>query len=173
MDASPFHAEFFLHPDVMSVKAFVNSHTVQIHHHGDYAFPDTAHESEDVHTRGPASCDWVIRQASTGFSVFGQMHGTLIMECVRCLSSFDISIAVAVDEDFVLEQYVDNLEKERQLQSDDFFEMLPLNGTLDFKDLAYQLLLIEADQHPYCNRDDCHLAHESSHLSSPSPSPGP
>jgi len=45
--------------------------------------------------------------------------------------------------------------KEKELFNDDFFETVDENGTLDLRDFVRQFLVMEAESHEYCNREDC------------------
>ena len=86
------------------------------------------------------------------------MQGCLVLECARCLEPYPVPVDLRIDERFVYEDSLASREKERELQSDDFYETLDEAGELDLKDLAHQFLILESLNHPNCQRPECRFA---------------
>ena len=110
---------------------------------------------EDLKTDGPVVCDWSLALETAGFVVHGSLQATVELECVRCLSPVVSPVVLQIDERFVFDSFVDRSEKEKELLSDDFYEVVDEEGELDLKDLAHQWLLLESDSHPLCGRAEC------------------
>lgn len=110
---------------------------------------------DDVKTDGSVFCDWDIALEAAGFVVHGELKATLEQECVRCLEPVVIPVALQIDERFVFDSFVDRSEKEKELLSDDFYEVVDEDGELDLKDLAHQWLVLESENHPLCGRAEC------------------
>lgn len=136
--------------DTLGVKAFLNSRTPVLKLHGSYTF-------DDLKTVEPVSCDWEVRQEVAGLSVRGHLSGVVTLECARCLEPFDIPVEVDLDERYVLDRYVETTERERELQAEDFYEVVEEEGELDLKDLAHQFLVMETAELTTCGRPDCHV----------------
>jgi uncharacterized metal-binding protein YceD (DUF177 family) len=116
--------------------------------HGDYTF-------EDLKTEGTVACDWQLKPETAGLSVHGTVHGTLLLECARCLEAFPVPVDLELDERYVFDRFVDPYEKEKELSAEDFFEVVSEEGDLDLRDLAHQFLILEADEHSLCGRMEC------------------
>lgn len=136
--------------ELLAIKTFVNSRTPVLHLQGRYLF-------DDLKTSQPVVCDWKIRQEAAGLSVFGHISGVIQLECARCLEPFDVSVDLELDERYVLDRYVDTTERERELQADDFYEVVDEEGELDLKDLAHQFLIMELAEQSTCGRPECHI----------------
>lgn len=113
---------------------------------------------EDLKTLGPLACDWSIQPEATGLHIRGKLKGTMELECVRCLEPYSVPVDVELNEQYVFERYVDTSEKEKELQSEDFYEVVNEEGHLDLKDLAHQFLILEAENQPACGRAECRFA---------------
>jgi len=113
---------------------------------------------EDLKTEGPLACEWSIQPETTGLNIRGHLKGTMELECVRCLEPFPVPVNVELDEHYVFDRYVDTSEKEKELQSEDFYEVVNEEGHLDLKDLAHQFLILEAENQPACGRSECRFA---------------
>jgi uncharacterized metal-binding protein YceD (DUF177 family) len=116
--------------------------------HGDYQF-------EDLRTDGPVSTEWQAQPETAGLRVQGSVHGALVLDCARCLEPYEVSVDLQIDEHYVFASYVDPYEKEKELSSEDFFEVVNEEGELDLKDLAHQFLVMEAENHSTCGRVEC------------------
>ncbi len=118
---------------------------------GHYHF-DTLKTEEGV------SCKWRLQPEPVGLSVHGQVRGVLVLECARCLEPYTLPLELVVDERYVFQASLEQPDKERELHADDFYETLDEDGELDLKDLAYQVLLLELENHPNCERPECRFA---------------
>ncbi|HEY9746845.1 MAG TPA: YceD family protein [Oculatellaceae cyanobacterium] len=145
------HETFVDAAGILRIKPFLNSRTSVLRLEDQYVY-------EDLKTDGPVICEWEIRQETAGLRVHGHVSGTVMLECARCLEEFPVPVAVALDERYVLERYVDTTERERELQAEDFFETIREDGELDLQDLAHQFLILETAEHSVCGRAECSLA---------------
>lgn len=136
--------------ETLAVKTFLNSRTPVLRLQGRYTF-------DDVTTAESISCTWEIRQEAVGLSVRGHVRGVVTLECARCLEPFDVPVDVALDERYVLNRYVEATEREKELQAEDFFEVVDEEGELDLKDLAHQFLILETTGQTTCGRPECHI----------------
>ncbi len=134
--------------DSVSIKDLLNSRNTVIRLHGDYRF-------EDLETEGPLQANWEFRPETAGFSIHGKLAGTAVLECMRCLTNYPVPLSIEVNERYVFDQYVDPTEREKELQAEDFFEVISEEGELDLKDLAHQFILLEAESHAFCGRPKC------------------
>lgn len=112
----------------------------------------------DIKTDGSVQCHWRFHKEHVGLTVSGEIKGSLILECARCLEPYQVPFDLQVDERFVFEESLTSKDKERELQSDDFYEVLDEEGELDLKDLAQQFLILESLNHPNCERPECRFA---------------
>ena len=110
---------------------------------------------DDLNTADDLVCDWSLRPETAGFTVFGALHGNLSCECGRCLAHFNVPIDLQIHERYVYDHYVDPSEREKELQAEDFFEVVNEDGLLDLKDLAYQVLILEAENQSTCGQAEC------------------
>lgn len=114
-----------------------------------------AYTFEDIATSEPVRCAWTIASATAGFTVQGQVDGVMQLDCYRCLEPYTVPVALAIDEQYVFESYTDPYEREKELVSDDFFEVVSEAGELDLKDLAHQFLVLELANYGACGRAAC------------------
>jgi uncharacterized metal-binding protein YceD (DUF177 family) len=112
----------------------------------------------DIKTDGPVLCHWRFHKEHVGLTVYGELQGCLLLECARCLEPYQVPVDLQVNERFVFEDSLTSKDKERELQSDDFYEVLDEEGELDLKDLAQQFLILESLNHPNCQRPGCRFA---------------
>jgi uncharacterized metal-binding protein YceD (DUF177 family) len=113
------------------------------------------YEMEEVPTNGPISCSWLIYPDSTGISLKCNVKALLKLNCTRCLEPFEVPIALELSESLMLSRFNEATGKEKELLGDDFFETVDENGTLDLKDFVRQFLVMETENHDYCDREDC------------------
>lgn len=116
---------------------------------------------EDLDTLGEITCDWKVKPETAGLSVKGNIRGVLSMECARCLMTYPLPVDLQIHERYVLDYYTDPYEREKELQPEDFFEVVNEEGVLDLKDLVHQFLILEAANHTTCGRSDCEWANTS------------
>ena len=111
---------------------------------------------DDLQTEGDAICAWRIRPEGVGLSIKGHLTARVEMECVRCLARYTVPMDLEIDEKYVFDDYIDHSERERELTSEDFFEVIDQQGELDLKDLVHQLLILESASHETCGGEHCH-----------------
>jgi uncharacterized metal-binding protein YceD (DUF177 family) len=114
-----------------------------------------SYEFEDLKTDGPVFCDWRFQPELVGLTVHGRIQGVMKLECDRCLEPYTVPVSLEVHERYVFKSSLTRQEKERELQSDDFYEVVDEEGELDLKDLAFQFLTLESLGHPHCERPEC------------------
>lgn len=112
---------------------------------------------DDIKTQGSVYCDWNFVIEAAGFLVQGELKTTLDQECVRCLEPCIEPLTLHIEERFVLDSFVDRSEKEKELLSEDFYEVVKEDGELDLKDLAHQWLMLQSENNPLCGRAECHF----------------
>jgi uncharacterized metal-binding protein YceD (DUF177 family) len=117
-----------------------------------------AYVYDDLKTEGPVRCDWDFSPEIAGFHVHGQLDAILKLECMRCLEPYQVPVSLEIEERYVFEHYVDRSEKEKELLSEDFYEVVKEDGELDLKDLAHQWLVLESENHPLCGRAECRFS---------------
>jgi len=113
------------------------------------------YEIEEVPTKEPVSCSWLIYPDSTGISLNCNVKAVLKVDCKRCLEPFEVPIALELSESLMFSRYNETFGKEKELLNDDFFETVDENGTLDLRDFVRQFLVMEAENHEYCDREGC------------------
>ena len=148
MPPFPEHSSTSEFADVVKVKTVLNSRKAALKLQGQYTY-------DDLKTIGPLHCAWEIRQAATGLAVHGHLMGALALECSRCLAPFQVPVDVQLDEQYVLARYVDESDREKELQAEDFFEVIDEEGELDLKDLAHQFLVLESTEQTTCGQPEC------------------
>lgn len=116
------------------------------------------YEFDDLKTEGAITCNWRLQPELVGLSVHGNINGTMLLECARCLEPYQVPIALEIHERYVFSDSLASSEKERELQADDFYETVDEEGELDLKDLAHQFLILESIEHPNCERPECRFA---------------
>src|SRR5688572_30663795 len=67
--------------------------------HGDYRY-------EDLKTDGAISADWQAQPVTAGVSVQGSLHGSLLLDCARCLEPYTVPVDLQIDERYVFDSYV-------------------------------------------------------------------
>jgi uncharacterized metal-binding protein YceD (DUF177 family) len=113
---------------------------------------------DDVPTKEPIACSWLIYPRSTGLTVIGNVKADLSLECIRCLTPYSVPLSLELEEEYMFSRFTEESQgKEKELQADDFYETIDENGVLDLRDLLRQFLLLEAENHAYCGREDCHF----------------
>lgn len=137
--------------DRLKVSDVVRNHKTATRFRGNYTF-------EDLKTAGDMSCDWSIQSETAGISIHGKLNGIMELECGRCLEPYQVPVNMEIDERYVFGSFVELHEKEKELQSDDFFEVVDEEGELDLKDLVHQFLILESESQPACGRPECRFA---------------
>ncbi|MEB3288141.1 MAG: DUF177 domain-containing protein [Vampirovibrionales bacterium] len=114
----------------------------------------------DIPSETPFHCQWHIeRRAGGGIALEGHLAGDLLLTCDSCEQPFLQPIALGIDELYVLSQYAEGSQsREKELQADDFYEVVEENGVIDLKDLAHQYLVMESAHHPTCQQAPCESA---------------
>lgn len=116
------------------------------------------YEFDDLKTTGPIDCNWRLQAEPVGLSVRGEINGVMVLECARCLDSYDLPLNLKIQERYVFNDSLESSDKERELHDDDFYETVDEEGELDLKDLAHQFLILESAEHPNCERPECRFA---------------
>lgn len=104
---------------------------------------------------------WKIAKAAVGLQIRGHLEGKLHLTCDWCHQPFDKPVAMVVEETYVIEAYAnyrisDSVSgKEKELQPDDFYEVIEEDADIDLKDLANQYLVIESSGEQHCQRESC------------------
>ena len=117
---------------------------------------------DEIPSEEPFRCVWHIERRAGGIAIEGHLAGDLLLTCDTCQQTFLQPLAIGIDELYVLSGYEDQAAgRERELLSDDFYEVVDSNGKIDLKDLGYQFLVMESTHHPECQTPPCASADEA------------
>jgi uncharacterized protein len=113
----------------------------------------TAEELQLLPAEWPGGVDASFGLDRTGdlVSVRGQLRSSARLECVRCLRTFDLPLAV--DLTVVADRAGGRDRLEEQLEADDYM-MFHDGRQLDLREQAREALLLELPITPHC-REDC------------------
>jgi hypothetical protein len=152
--SQPHHHRHGTEPYHLEVEPFFNGIAPQ----RDIEF-DTVFTCEDApFWSGDIQGHLKVKRNTTGFVVTGTLAGTLHTACDVCAEPFDQTVALAVNEKFVLNQFTSPSKTEQELGQADFYEEIDEHDIVDFRDLARQV--IETDLMSVCL---CHT-HQASRL---------
>jgi uncharacterized protein len=106
----------------------------------------------------PAVGELTVTARSTGMRVTGRVQTLLKLNCDRCLRPYFQSLAVDIDERFVVESLSDidlhSNTKERELKkSSDFYDTLPPDNVLDITDVVYQAVTLATPNSCSCGAE--------------------
>jgi hypothetical protein len=117
---------------------------------------------EDIPVESPLACEWIAQPETTGVNLQGHLSGVLVLDCPRCLEPCPVPVTIDIDEHFVFSSFVESYDKERELQAEDYFEVVGEEDTLDLKDLVHQFLVIEMQSRGTCGRPGCRFPESES-----------
>lgn len=116
----------------------------------------SVYQYDEVPSEEPFRCSWHIERRAGGIAIEGHLVGDLLLTCDACQQTFLQPIALGIDELYVLSGYDNQAAgREKELQSDDFYEVIDSNGHIDLKDLGYQYLVMESSHYPECQNPPC------------------
>lgn len=105
----------------------------------------------------PVVGELTITLGASGVRLVGCVKTLLKLSCDSCLRPYFQAISVDLDEKFVhashLDEYNEREQKERELQRDDFFEVLPEDGALDIGDVVYQAVTLATPTYRHCGSE--------------------
>ncbi len=94
-----------------------------------------------------------LHSTTTAVKLSGRIQTIVQLQCHTCLNQFFQSLDLALDEEFVYEDYL-NVEalslRERELQKHDFFETVPYYGTIDVSDVISQAIVLAMPNYCSC-----------------------
>jgi uncharacterized metal-binding protein YceD (DUF177 family) len=73
----------------------------------------------------------------------GNIQTIVKLQCHTCLNYFFKSVDLEINEEFVYEDYLNQkalTARDRELQSEDFFEAVPYYGEVDVSDIVFQAI---------------------------------
>ncbi len=93
-----------------------------------------------------------------GVKMTGELEALLELSCDVCLGSFTLPLEIDIDEQFVYSRSGDTHEseetqtytKEKELNPEDFYEVLPDDKTLDVTDIVYQAVVLSLPAFAHC-----------------------
>lgn len=124
------------------------------HRRLDLSFKETLPDLEAVK---PVMGDLTVNASASVVRLSGCVKTLLKLHCHTCLRPYFQAITVDIDEKFVqpahLDEYNDREQRERELQRDDFFEVLPQDGVLDITDVVYQAVTLATPTYCHCGSE--------------------
>ena len=95
-------------------------------------------------TAKPVIGELLISSSVGGVTVTGRLKTLLKLNCHVCLRPYFQTLNVEVDEQFAasVPGKESDHPRERELNKDDFYELLPEDGVLDITDIVYQAVTL-------------------------------
>lgn len=122
-----------------------------------------AYAYDDLPVVGVASTDLRLSVNNTGMTAKGRYEATVEEPCDRCFEPYQRILSGRIDERFVYESLTDPSGGERELQPEDFYDVIGDDGVVDIKDLIRQYIVLGLSTDRVCNSDGCNLP-EGGHL---------
>lgn len=93
-----------------------------------------------------------------GVKMTGELECVLELNCDVCLGPFTLPLEIDIDEQFVYSKSGNSHEsedtqtytKEKELNPEDFYEVLPDDQTLDVTDIVYQAVVLSLPAFAHC-----------------------
>jgi uncharacterized protein len=95
-----------------------------------------------------------VQASGAGVVVTGSVQTLLKLNCHVCLRPFFSSLSVDIDEQLATRVEKVAHPRDRELNKDDFFEVVPDTGILDISDIVYQAVTLASPVFCRCG-DDC------------------
>ena len=93
--------------------------------------------------------------SSSSVQLSGCVKTLLKLHCDRCLRPYFQSLTVDLEERFIPADLAEaDREPHRELQKNDFVELLPADGLLDISDVVYQAVTLATPSYCLCG-DEC------------------
>jgi len=102
----------------------------------------------------PVVGDLFVQASGGGVIVTGHVQTLLKLNCHVCLRPFFLSLNVDINEQLSARADEDSSPRERELNKDDFYEVIPADGILDISDIVYQAVTLASPVFCRCG-DDC------------------
>jgi uncharacterized protein len=100
----------------------------------------------------PVVGDLTVFVSATGMRLVGQVQTLMKLTCDRCLRPYFQNLLVELDERFVLSNFEEGqAPPQRELNRDDFVEVLSPDGTLDITDVVYQAVTLSMPSSCLCS----------------------
>jgi uncharacterized metal-binding protein YceD (DUF177 family) len=103
----------------------------------------------------PAVGDLVLYSSPAAVRLQGQIKTIVKLQCHTCLNYFFQSLDLEINEEFVYEDYLNEKAlsaRDRELQSEDFFEAVPYYGEIDVSDIVYQAVNLAVPTYCSCGK---------------------
>jgi uncharacterized metal-binding protein YceD (DUF177 family) len=94
-----------------------------------------------------------ISLGAIGVTLTGRVVSLLKLQCDRCLRPYFQSLNVELDERLVSKEYFEGESREKELQRDDFVELMPEDGVLDINDIVYQAVTLATPSYCFCGTE--------------------
>ncbi|MDR3614418.1 MAG: DUF177 domain-containing protein [Candidatus Obscuribacterales bacterium] len=94
-----------------------------------------------------------ISLGAIGVTLTGRVVSLLKLHCDRCLRPYFQSLTVELDERLVSKEYFEGESREKELQRDDFVELMPDDGVLDINDIVYQAVTLATPSYCFCGTE--------------------
>lgn len=106
-------------------------------------------ESGNAKLAGAVEVDLTLKAEATGVRISGAIMAPLVIECVRCLKSCEISLAVDTDVEFLTEEEF-GTERERELRGDEMDADVLTGGSIDILALVREQILLSMPERFVC-----------------------
>ncbi len=112
-----------------------------------YDFEDNI---DGINSVGPVSADLTIKSLGEFIEVYGNVKGTLKLECDLCLKEFDYNLDFNIDEVYAKHALSDDYKQETEIKDGQF--VTDLNGAdeIDIYDLLYQSVILNIPNKKVC-----------------------
>lgn len=84
-------------------------------------------------------------------NIKGKLKTQVILDCNRCLKSFDYPLIIDVQEDFLFGKLVDSQTKEYELFGENFVEDLEEKQEIDLTEFIYQEIILNIPSQKLCD----------------------
>jgi len=103
---------------------------------------------EDPKSPHPVLCQWFVHVGEVGIGLRGEVEALTEAECARCLTPFELPLALTLNEQLVFARFTD-------VADDSFCEVIGEDSVIDLEDLVRQYLVMEISNHAYCGLSHC------------------
>lgn len=105
---------------------------------------------EDINPEKPVVATLSLEKTSDYILVKGNVTGTLILECVRCLKKDEKEITVDIDEVISLANETYEAHQEVEIKDNAFYITLENKDIFDVTDFLYQTLILYSPNYYVC-----------------------
>lgn len=108
-------------------------------------------QMDDLAINEPISGILNLKVLGDQINIEGKLKTQLILDCDRCLNSFDYPLSIEVQEDFRFGKLVDSQTKEYELSGENFVEDLEEKQEIDLTEFIYQEIILNIPSQKLCD----------------------